>query len=253
MSRRIWTYERCKQEVEKYDSLQIFTKECPSAITAIYRNNWNHLLDDIRMKKPSGYWTYENCKEVVMKYDNMSEFRKNNGGAYYSINHNNWNHLFDHMKILPNYYKRLIYVYTFEDNTCYIGLTCDIERRHKQHMDDLNSAVNKHMIDTGFIPKIEIKSDYIDVRDAVILEEKTLNYYKKMGFVILNKNKTGSIGGLNLYWTKERCIEEVKKYKCYSEFRKYGKGAHNSSYKNGWLYEILEAYIPGYKKRKSPN
>jgi hypothetical protein len=46
---------------------------------------------------------------------------------------------------------------------------------------------------------------------------------------------------------------EVKKYKTLSEFRKSSSGAYNSSYKNGWLYEILEKYIPSYKKRKSPN
>jgi hypothetical protein len=69
----------------------------------------------------------------------------------------------------------------------------------------------------------------------------------------LNKNKTGSIGGVKIYWTKERCIEEVKKYKTYSEFRKGSCGAHGSSLKRGWLYEILEKYIPSYKKRKSPN
>ena len=45
----------------------------------------------------------------------------------------------------------------------------------------------------------------------------------------------------------------IKKYKTYSEFRKNAGGAHNSSFKNGWLYEILDIYIPEYRKRKSPN
>jgi predicted GIY-YIG superfamily endonuclease len=253
MSVRKWTYENCISEVKKYKDLKDFTKECSGALKAIYKNNWNDILDGIRSVKPAGYWTYDRCEEVTLKYNSISKFRKENGGAYYTINLNNWNHLFDHMKILPNFYKRLIYVYEFDDNSCYVGLTCDIIRRHKQHMDDLNSSVNKYIIETGFSPKLILKSDYIDVRESVKLEDEILKQYKNNGFNILNKNKTGSIGGVNLYWTKERCIEEVKKYKTYSEFRKNSTGAHNSSFKNGWLYEILDIYIPGYKKRKSPN
>jgi len=248
-----WSYENCINEIKKYKDLKDFTKDCSGALKAIYKNNWNDILDDIRIIKPNGYWSYEKCKEVTLKYNSIGEFRKENGGAYYTINLNNWNHLFDHMKILPNFYKRLIYVYEFDDNSCYVGLTCDVHRRHKQHMEDLNSSVNKHITKTGLIPNLIFKSDYIDVRESIKLEECILLEYKNNGFNILNKNKTGSIGGIKLYWTKERCIEEVKKYKTHSEFRKGSSGAYNSSYKNGWLYEILEKYIPSYKKRKSPN
>lgn len=248
-----WSYENCINEIKKYKNLKDFTKECPGAIKVIYKNNWNDILDGIRSVKPRGYWTYDSCRDITLKYNSIGKFRKENGGAYYVINYNNWNHLFDHMRILPNFYKRLIYVYEFEDNSCYIGLTCDFDRRYKEHMEDLNSSVNKHIIKTGLIPNIIFKSDYIDVRDSIKLEGCVLLEYKNKGFNILNKNKTGSIGGVNLYWTKERCIEEIKKYKTYSEFRKNASGAHNSSFKNGWLYEILDIYIPGYRKRKSPN
>ena len=250
---RKWTYENCINEIKKYKDLKSFSKECSGGITAIYKNNWNDILDEIRNKKPAGYWTYDRCKEVTLKYNSISKFRKENGGSYSAINFNNWNHLFDHMKILPNFYKRLIYVYEFGDKSCYVGLTCDIIRRHKQHLDDLSSSVNKYIIETGLIPKLILKSDYIDVKESIKMEEEILKQYKNNGFNILNKNKTGSIGGTKLDWNKERCIEEVKKYKTYSEFRKSSSGAHNSSFKNGWLYEILDTYMTGYKKRKSPN
>ena len=244
---RKWTYENCINEIKKYNDLKDFSKECSGALKAIYKNNWNDILDEIRSVKPAGYWTYDRCKDITLKYNSIGKFRKENGGAYFAINYNNWNHLFDHMKILPNFYKRLIYVYEFDDNSCYVGLTCDIIRRNKQHMEDFNSSVNKHIIETGFSPKLILKSDYIDIKDCVKLEETILTQYRDRGFNILNKNKTGSIGGVNLYWTKERCIEEIKKYKTYSEFRKKAGGAHNSSFKNGWLYEILDIYIPEYR------
>ncbi len=196
------------------------------------------------------YWTYDRCKEVCDKFESISEFRKSNGGAYASIHKNNWNELLDHMRIMPNFYKRLIYVYEFPDNTCYIGLTCDIERRHYQHLNE-KSQVSKHIKETKLTPTLKVITDLLFVNDAIKMENKVLNEYKNNKWVILNKNKTGSIGCTILYWTKEKCIDELLKYNNYGDFRKYATGAHNSSFKNGWLYEILEEYI-GHKKRKSP-
>lgn len=40
------------------------------------------------------------------------------------------------------------------------------------------------------------------------------------------------------YWTYERCLEEGRRYTRKSDFRKYGKGAFNAAYNNGWLEEI---------------
>ena len=56
-------------------------------------------------------------------------------------------------------------------------------------------------------------SDYIDVEDAKILEADKIEYYKKGGYNVLNLADAGAVGGGNLKWTKEKCIEEAKNYK----------------------------------------
>ena len=37
--------------------------------------------------------------------------------------------------------KRLIYVYEFSDNSCYIGLTYNIKNRNRQHLESNKSPV----------------------------------------------------------------------------------------------------------------
>lgn len=48
-----------------------------------------------------------------------------------------------------------------------------------------------------------------------------------------------SIKKTNGYWTKEKVIEEGKKYKCAKDFIKGCSGAYNSAVKNKWTKEII--------------
>ena len=73
-------------------------------------------------------------------------------------------------------YRRLIYAFEFSDNSCYVGLTGDIKRRKNQHLKvDEDSSVFIHMMKTQIYPKLIIKTDYIDVEDAIKMEEYILN------------------------------------------------------------------------------
>lgn len=244
-----WTYERCKEEVSKYKNISEFRNKMVYKV--ILNNKWYEILDNKRIIKPKGYWTYEKCKMITSNYSDIMIFKKENGGAYYQIFKNNWYELFDHMRRLPNFYKRLIYVYEFSDNSCYIGLTCNIDRRNKQHLNEKDSPVYNYINDKKIQPKLVIISDYINIKDAVKMEKDIVSLYQKNNWNILNKNKTGSIGMTRLIWTKEKCTEEIKKYKTYAEFRKNSAGAHNSAFIHGWLYELLSKYIDGYIKGKT--
>ena len=42
------------------------------------------------------------------------------------------------------------------------------------------------------------------------------------------------------YWTKARCIREVKRYKSISDFRKKCLSAFNIAWRNGWLDELRD-------------
>jgi len=63
--------------------------------------------------------------------------------------------------------------------------------------------------------------------------------YIKNGWIILNKNKCGGLGGNIIKWNKEKCIEAALNCKNISELiKKYGGGVYGAIRKNGWYEEI---------------
>jgi predicted GIY-YIG superfamily endonuclease len=170
--------------------------------------------------KPRGYWTYEKCSEVASKYKTKKDLYTKDKSAYVKITKMRWFELLENLENSSNdLLKRLIYVYEFPDNNCYIGLTFDLKRRNKQHLESEKSQVYKHIKKTGSIPKLIIKSELIDVDLAIIEEERILSFYKKNEWNILNVAKTGSTGGFSKINIKN-CIDEIKKYNKLSDFIK---------------------------------
>jgi predicted GIY-YIG superfamily endonuclease len=242
-----WSYEKCKQEVSKYKTKKEFRKT--KAYSTIIKNGWHELIYSLPNDRHDK-WTYEECKKVSLMFENKGDFRKSYGGAYHAIRDNKWFELYDHMNIIGNKYNRLVYVYEFENNFCYVGLTSNINRRNNQHLYDESSAVYIHIKINKIEPKLIIKTDYIKVEDSILMEEKVLIDYKDKGWNILNKVKTGSIEGNGLIWTKEACIKEIQKYKNLKDFRENCGGAHNSIQRNKWAEELYTKYFKEYKRRK---
>lgn len=233
-----WTYERCKEEIFKYTNL------CDCFNTSLYRhiiiNKCDNLLLHLkRNKKPNGYWTYERCKEISLKYEKKNLLQKEFSSVYNNIVKYKWFELFDHMIIQGNFYKRLIYVFEFVDKSCYVGLTGNIKRREKQHLlYDIDSSVFKHILETNLKPTLILKSDYINLEDAIKMEENVLNEYKNKNWIILNKVKTGGIGSSNLIWNIENCRKEALKYNKITDYQTKSKSSYNTALKNGWIDEV---------------
>ena len=201
-----------------------------------------------KLKYDNGYWTKERCKEESLKYDNKKDFRNKSYSAYKSSYYNNWLDEFcSHMKQLGNTYKRCIYVYEFNDNHAYIGLTYNINDRNFEHLNREKSAVNKHIKICNDYTFKQL-TEYIDVDNASKLEGDYVEQYKNNGWIILNKSKTGGVGGNTLIWTKEKCLEESLKYDNKKDFRKNYGTAYAVSIKNKWM-EIFSHMI----EKKNPN
>ena len=47
---------------------------------------------------------------------------------------------------------------------------------------------------TGIEPVFTELTEYLDIKNAIKMEEYYVNYYKSLGYNLLNKNKTGAIG-----------------------------------------------------------
>lgn len=237
-----WTYERCREEVIKYKNRNELKSGNKTLHNIIYENQWFELMNHMdSLKLENGYWNYDNCKKHALECKTKSEFFKKYNGGYLAVRRNNWFELYSHMHVIGNLKKRLIYVYEFGDGHCYIGLTGNIERRHNQHLKtDMRSSVYIHIKKYKLIPNLILISDYIEDKEAILLEENTLNKYKNCGWKILNKSKTGSLGSTIIKWTKENCIKEIKKYDKLLDFQLNSTSAYQSCLKNKWIEELCK-------------
>jgi len=236
-----WTKEKCQEEALKYNSKMEFKNNSSSAYNQSVRNNW---LNDIcchmiPLRKIRGYWTKEKCQDEALKYINKNDFNKNSKSAYLSSYKNGWlNEICCHMEPKGNIYKRCIYSYEFNDNNVYVGLTYNIEKRKCNRKLDKNDKVTKYINKTNLIPKIIQLTDYIDVKEAIKLEEYYVQKYINEEWNILNKNKTGGIGTILIKWNYNNCKEEALKYNRRTDFKNKCSGAYYTSIKNNWLNEI---------------
>lgn len=232
-----WSLETCKEKALKYNSKCEWGKKDDPSYRAAIRNGW---LDEcckhmkIKLIKPKKHWILENCKKDAEKYETRSEWKDNSQGAYGSAQKNKWlDECCKHMKIVGNLKKRLIYAIEFDNKSVYIGLTHDVKERINRHLNDKRSIVQKVSKKFKFVCKV--LSDYIDVESAQKLEGNFINIYRSNKWNILNKIKTGGIGGNIIKWTEQECLSESLKYNSKSEWENNNPSSYNSARKNGWL------------------
>ena len=185
-------------------------------------------------------WTDDLIKEEALKYNHKIDFIKKSPSAY---NASRYKKILDdvcsHMVPLGDVYRRVVYVYEFDDNCVYVGLTCNKERRHLQHMKDGRGPVYKHIEKTNLQPKYKIVSDsYISQKDSQFLEKQTLENYVNNGWTPLNLQTTGGLGGSFVKWTDENLRKEALKYKTRKEMNEKSPQAYLTIRKKK-LYHLL--------------
>lgn len=241
MRETIWTYEKCKEEALKYNTKISLRLGNSTVYSKCIKNKWYDLLSHMQeVLKPKGYWTYEKCKELSLSCKTKLEFIKSKGSAYSISLKNGWlDDICSHFELLGNKKKRCIYSYEFNNKVVYVGLTYNFEDRWIKRMRDKNDIVKIYIDKVNEIPKRIKLTDYIDVYSASIKEGTILKEYIDKGWTILNRVKTGSVGGNSRIWTYEKCKEEALKYKTFKEFRDINPNCYSAIYKNNWQSELL--------------
>ncbi len=85
------TEDKCREVVEKYESLSLFRKEQPNVYKNIIRYGWKSLLKGLsRDIKERGYWTKEMCHLEAFKYSFRIDFFKNSISAYNKAQKKGW-------------------------------------------------------------------------------------------------------------------------------------------------------------------
>lgn len=180
-------------------------------------------------------WTKEKCEEEALKYNSRSDFQKKSGSAYRaSVRYNILDNICSHMNNIGNRYKRCIYSYEFDDNHVYVGLTFNLNKRHRKHL-EVGTVYDYIQFNKHYTFKQ--LTDYIDVNLAIQKENEFVEYYKNKNYIILNKVKTGSVGTLSK-WNKEKCQIEALKYSTKFEFQKKSRSAYMFAFSNKYLNDI---------------
>jgi hypothetical protein len=183
-------------------------------------------------------WTKEKCCEEALKYNTRIEFCVKSNVAYSKSLKMRWDdEICSHMIRLGNRENRCIYVYEFSDNCAYIGLTYNLAQRNNYRKLKNNDAVTKHISETNLTPAIKQLTEYIPTNKASLLENEYIEKYRNNGWIILNRIKGGTIGGV-LKWNFEKCREEALKYTTKTEFKRGNDSAYKSAKRHNWFDEI---------------
>lgn len=189
-------------------------------------------------RNPPNYWTKERCSIEALKYKTKSELYNKSATCYSQSLKNNWlDDICSHMIIQGNLYKRLIYSYEFSDKSVYVGLTYDIDKRQKSRDKDKNDSVTQYIEKTGLVPIRKILTEFLEIEIASKMEGIFLSEYLNNGWKILNRCKTGSLGGNNgiiiSKWDEQNCLDSASKYNTRSDWQKNEYTAYNSARKIG--------------------
>lgn len=247
-----WSKERCHEEALKFSTRKEFGVQSATAYKKAREQGW---LKDVcshmtRKKSPKGYWTKEKCHKEALKYETRWEFQQGSNNVYTLTWSNGWlDEVCSHMEPIGDNYNRCVYACEFPDKSVYIGLTYSLRDREYRRQRDEKDAVNIRYKETGLSYETKQLTDYIDKKEASSLEGKYLEQYKEDGWSILNRTKTGSLGGVQEIWTKEVCCELAKECKTRREFNQEHRLAYGKARSRGWLDEICSHMPP--KKEKS--
>lgn len=251
--RGYWTKERCIELALQCSSRKELSEKSRACYTISHRKGW---LDEICAhmntikRAPPNYWTKENCQKEALKYETRSSFEKGCLGAYTKARRKNWldeicAHMYFRQRGIKG--KKKLYSLTWlDENAVYIGITNNPKRRFHDHLKDSSNLEVKKLISKGLLPKSNIISEWLNLKDIVQSEQDCIDEFERKGWNVLNMAKGGAIGGISVKWSKEECFRQAKKYTSRGDFESKESGCYKASLRLG-IYEEVCAHM-NYKK-----
>jgi len=188
-------------------------------------------------------WTDSILKGIAKGYKSRVEWERGCPGSYLvSCRRGRVFHsaATRHMKPAASILKRYIYVYEFEDNTAYVGLTWNIQDRRARH----ESRKHKGKIYKKITKKVKytfkILKKNVPYDKACDQEEKFQNKYKKEGWALLNHPlPVRALGGVS-FWTKKKIESVAVTCMSITDLQRRFKGAYRSASRLGIFDSIKD-------------
>ncbi|WP_299581697.1 GIY-YIG nuclease family protein [uncultured Sunxiuqinia sp.] len=225
-----WNTELARNEALKYESKVEFKKNSLQAYRYACKNGIMRMITS-HMKNKRKEWNAITISKEALKYRTLGEFQSSNRSAYQAArNKNILEEVCSHMKKVANLKERSIYVIFFPiKNSFYVGLTYNFSKRIAMHKNNSsNQAVRELMARHTPFKAIEIIKN-VPMNKAGKLEEKYRKEFINEGYICLNKNKTGALGGARRFWTPKKIAKEAQKYTIRTQFRDGSPGAYNAA------------------------
>jgi hypothetical protein len=259
--RRRWTKEEIENIADTYTDLNDFIENENGAYQMALKLG---IKDDIiaHMKSKTRNLSFEDLQKMVEPFKHKTQFLKSDPAAYNTASKKGWLDNLKKWEPLGNKFKRLVYAYEFRDKkgnplAVYVGLTGNVERRDKQHMNliipikNKISPVYKYIVDNKIKPERKILSNgYISHIEAIDMECYYQNiFYKKdknidgsLMWQPLHSRKCGGLGGA-MKWTEEMLRKEVAKYDSVRDFNRYSPSARHSANRLGIYDDLIKDLV----------
>lgn len=177
------------------------------------------------LQKPHGYWTKKRIIEVSSKFNSKMKFIKTYSGAATIARRNGWwEDVCAHMLPQGSIANRAIYVFEFKDRTAYVGLSWNPAARHDQHVQEMSLTGKKVL--SGVPYKFSVVTDFLCPNLAVIAEAQWAQKMVDQGWTLLNKKKTGSLGGTLEAWMPELIMSVAKEFRTRTTFARASYAYH---------------------------
>ena len=198
----IWNKESCHKEALRYKSKSEFKVNAAGAYSAAYKKGFiKEICTHMKSTiKPRGFWTKENCAREALKHTTRTNFQKAATRAYALSHTNGW-----------------------LDEICSHMLQFNKPSGHwtKEKCSD---EANKY----------NTRSEFSERSGGAAAYARKNGFFDEICHHMLTRNSKP-----NGYWTKERCLNEAKKYNTKAEFRKICPNVFARIYRNGWTEDVF--------------
>jgi len=234
-----WTKKLCQIEALKFVTRYDFFKFGSAAYQAAKKSGWlNEICAHMQeVRKSRGHWrNLDNLLSEAKKYKSRKAFAKGAPGAYGAASEMDvLDFVCKHMPSMGNLKRRLVYAWEFPGKVVYVGLTQDVEDREKRRKNSASDAVMIYRRKTGKAGKLVLKTEFLPVEEARKNEAYFKELYQERGWKVLNRVKTGAVGGNIIIWTKENCLKMARTCSSKQQFYTLHPCAYGAACEHGWL------------------
>lgn len=249
IQRKSWDKKKIIEDAKLYMDVNEWSKKSPGAVNAAHSLGIYYAATAHMIRKFNN-WTDEEIFADAKLYSQKIDWLKNSPKYQVAYTRGLLDKACKHMVPSGNRYKRQIYAIENLDNSVYIGLSYNPQRRYKAHVKpDADHPCSKILFKhfTNGTQKLKIFEQFYSQKEAQEKEAEYIEKYRNDGWTILNAKKAGALGMPIKKHTRESCAELAKGCLDKGDFRLKYPNAFQAICKWGW-HDII-SHLPNRKRQ----